>query len=184
MPQPAVIVEWYGSYDTLEDVREANEEFANSHRQVLCMALGGEPSGSASSRFRFIISWQRTWPGVECSFPADDRLSDPGNQSFYVGWVASNKRDNADYARATRSTAEWALVQALRPELNNPPEPCPPGYDDRYCGSVCSWFYSTDDEEEKRDPPAGFPTVVTFNSYNDPPDDERVLRLPMVGCDD
>ena len=182
MPQPAVIVEWYGSYDTLEEVREANEEFANSHRQVLCMALGGEPSGSASSRFHFIISWQRTWRGVECSFPADDRLSDPGNQGFYLGWVASNKNDNADYARATRSTAEWALVQALRPELSDPPEPCPPGYDDNYCGSVCSWFYSN--EGEKRDPPAGFPTVVTFNSYKHPPDDERVLRLPMVGCDD
>ena len=167
MPQPAVIVEWWGHYDTLDDVREANEGFRQIEQHAFCMALGGGISGGDTPRYRYIISWQRAWPGA-VSFPVDHRLSDAGNQRFYLGWVASFNPG------ATRQTAEWALIRALHPELNDPPAPCPPG---EYCGSVCSWFYTVD-EGEKRAPPAGFPTVVTFNSY----DEERVLRLRLDGC--
>ena len=87
--------------------------------------------------------------------------------------------------RALR-TAKWTLIRVLRPELNDPPPACPPGWPDRYCGSVCSWFYSEDEEGnwQKELPPAGFPTVLTFNSpeYDDPPDGEQVLRLRLNGC--
>ena len=43
MPQPAVIVEWYGPYDTLDDVREANEGFRRDQQHALCTALGERP---------------------------------------------------------------------------------------------------------------------------------------------
>ena len=84
--------------------------------------------------------------------------------------------------------AEWALIRALHPELNEPPDPCPPGWSNagsqQYCGSVCSWFY-TQDGKKKLPPPAGFPTVITFNSpdYDDPPDEEWVRRLRLDGCE-
>ena len=164
MKQPAVIIEWYGPYDTLDDARRDNE---GMHEHALCIALGAE--GDA----RYIISWHEAGRRAE-SFPVDDRLSDSGNQSFYVGWIVSN------YPGATRRTAEWMLIRALRPELNEPPAPCPPGSDKQYCGSVCSWFYDTD-AGRKIDPPAGFPTVLTFNSpeYDDPSDPEQVVRLRL-----
>ena len=53
MTQCAVIVEWYGPYDSLEAVREANEE-ANKKGYVLCMALGGKP-------------WKKTPPVTDTS---------------------------------------------------------------------------------------------------------------------
>ena len=131
---------------------------------------------------RYIISWQRAESGA-VSFPVDDRLNDPGNQSFYLGWIASFNPG------ATRQTTEWTFIRALHPELNEPPDPCPPGWSNdmpQYCGSVCSWFYVKDEgADEKCAPPAGFPTVITFNSpiYDDPPDEERVLRLQLDGCE-
>ena len=110
MPQPAVIVEWWGPYGSLDEVREANEDFpAVGFEHALCMALGGgAPGGDA--RYRYIVAWKRAWPGA-VSFPADDRLNDAGNQSFFLGWVASYNPG------ATRKTAEWALIRALDPEL-------------------------------------------------------------------
>ena len=137
------------------------------------MALGG------GGDIRYIISWQRAESGA-VSFPVDDRLSDPGNQSFHLGFSPG----------ATRQTTEWALIRALRPELNEPPERCPPGWSNnampQYCGSVCTWFLVKDKGEDgKCAPPAGSPTVITFNSpmHDDPPDEERVLRLQLNGCE-
>ena len=171
--QRAVIVEWWGPYDTLSAAREANwwEEY-ESPVFVLYMALG-------NGKIRYITCREWTSRSAE-NFPHDPHLSHRGNQSFYLGWVSSGD------PRATWKTAQWTLIRALRPKLNEPPapSPCPPGWDDQYCGSVCSWFYSLDGME-KREPPSGFPTVITFNApdYDDPPDEERVLRLRLDGCE-
>ena len=175
MPQPATIIEWWGPYQTLEKVREANAWGfqVGGNAYVFCMALGEESAGEDASRYRFLTSWQQSRDG-EAKLPADDRLSDAGNKCFYLGLIASFRPGTH------RQTAEWALVRALRPELNGPPNPYPPAGPGQYCGSVCSWFYSPDGER-KIEPPPGFPTVITFNSpkYDDPPDEERVLRLRL-----
>ena len=178
MHQPAVIVEWWGPYDTLGEVCVANKDFdGREPLQALCMALSGDTSGG--SRYRYIISWHQPYCGA-ASFPDDDRLRNADIQSFYLGWIASFN------AETTWETAEWSLIHALSPKLNEPPAPCPPGWNNadpqrQYCGSVCSWFYGIECGE-KRDPPPGLPTVIAFNSYNDPPDEERVLRLQLDGC--
>jgi len=172
--QPAVIVEWWGPYATLEDVRDEND--AEVH--ALCMALGEGAVEGDAPRYRYLTSWANAEP------PADGPLNDAGNQSFYLGWVVSfGRRESTVSRREKLETAKWALVHALRPELNDLPAPCPPGWNDQYCGSVCSWFYDTDNEH-KIAPPVGFPTVLTFNSpdYDDPPDGEQVRRLRLDGC--
>ena len=169
--QRAVIVEWWGPY-TPSAAREANswEEY-ESPVFVFYMALG-------NGKVRYITcrEWTRRSAG---KFPHDRHLSDHGNQSFYLGWVSSGDPGT------TWETAQWMLIRALRPKLNEPEprDPCPPGWYDQYCGSVCSWFYSLDGME-KREPPPRFPTVITFNApdYDDPPDEKRVLRLQLDGC--
>lgn len=170
MPQPAVIVEWYGPYTTLEKARAGNALKSNDY--VLCMALGEGVVEGDAPQYRYITRWHDAEPS------ADGPLNDAGNQSFYVGWIVSF------YPRATHETAEWALIHALRPELNDDPDPCPPGWnkDGHYCGSVCSWFYDTTKPYPKIAPPAGFPTVLTFNWYDSPPDGEQMLRLRLDGC--
>ena len=178
MSQRAVIVEWFGPYDTLEAVREANE-----NGYVLCMALGEGAVEGDASRYRYIATWANAEP------PADGPLNDADNQSFYLGWVVSfGLGEHAVSCRAKLETAKWALVHALRTELNDQPDPYPPGWvngidEGTYCGSVCSWFYSGEDNNKKINSPTGFPTVLTFNSpeYDCPPDGERVLRLRLVG---
>ena len=171
--QRAVIVEWFGPYDTLEAVRDANE-----NGYVLCMALAREALEGDAPRYRYITSWAKAKP------PVDGPLGDAGNQSFYLGWLASISPGEHVSSRAAKlETTKWALVHALRPELNEDPAPCPPGWKDQYCGSVCSWFYSGEEDNRKINPPPGFPMVVTFNSYYDPPDGEQVLRLRLEGCE-
>ena len=167
----AVIVEWWGPY-TLSAARENNSwEDHESPVFVLYMALG-------NGKVRYITC--KEWSERRAdNFPHDPHLSDRGNQSFYLGWVCSGD------PRETWETAQWTLIRALRPELNEAPARCPPEWnDDQYCGSVCSWFYSLDGME-KREPPLGFPTVITFHApmYDDPPDEERVLRLRLDGCE-
>ena len=142
---------------------------------------GAEALEGDALRYRYVTSWANAEP------PVDGPLDNAGNQSFYLGWIASFSPEEFVVSRgATLETAKWALIRVLRPELNDPPPACPPGWPDRYCGSVCSWFYSEDEEGnwQKELPPAGFPTVLTFNSpeYDDPPDGEQVLILRLNGC--
>ena len=170
--QRAVIVEWWGPYGTLSAAHDADSwEQYESPVFVFYMAVG-------NGKVRYITCREWSRRSAE-NFPPDPQLRDQDNQSFYLGWVSSGD------PQASWETALWTLIRALRPKLNEPPapSPCPPEWYDQYCGSVCSWFYSLDGMKKEELPP-GFPTVITFNApdYDDPPDEEGVLRLRLDGC--
>ena len=161
MPQPAVIVEWWGSYDTLNAVRGEVEAQFEDGQYLLCMALREENPGGRV-RCRHLIGWVRHTIEEHVNLPAECNLNDDGCPTgFYLGWAASH------YGRFTGPVAEWALIRELEPECNDMPAAHPPGWDNRYCVSVTSWFYTppVNEEEALIPPPPGFPPVVTYNGW-------------------
>ena len=166
MPQPASIIEWWGPYDTLEEVLDdVRSDYFRDGQQLLCMALDRDTHENGGFQCQHIISWERTAVLQLIDLPAECYRNDDGNSIFYLGWIASHN------ARFTRAAAEWALIGALQPVHNGERAAHPPGSrfgDPPYCVSVVSWFYSvTEDEEEVLvDPPPGFPEVVRANQWH------------------
>ena len=165
MPEPAAIVEWWGPYDTLEDVRrEVEQKFVDGHH-LLCMALRKQDDPDRPVRCRHLISWRRQTIGENeiIALPSECRRTEDGTPTvYYIGWIASQ------HAHLTRRATEWVLMRHLRPELNETPDPELPWHE-HYCASVVSWFYAPPvpygDYERTVEPPFGFPPVATYNSY-------------------
>ena len=88
-------------------------------------------------------------------------LADADNGQFYIGQIVSFG------PAAGRRAAMWALTRALHPGLNlEGPSENPP--DGKHCVTVFSTFWLWDETEQDHllvGPPAGFPTLVLFNSY-------------------
>ena len=161
MPQPGVIIEWYGHYSRAEIGEAAGAEAG----RCLGMALrGGE--------YRYVTSWNGDEP--EAAAEAAARLLEaPDNQQFYIGQIVSFNPG------AGLQAAKWALIRALHPELNEHPEESPPN-GNHYCVTVFSTFYVCDKTTEDWrlvEPPAGFPTLVLFNSYGQAEEPLVEMRL-------
>ncbi len=165
MPEPAAIVEWWGPYDTLEDVRrEVEQKFVDGHH-LLCMALRKQDDPDRPVRCRHLISWRRQTIGENeiIALPSECRRTEDGTPTvYYIGWIASQ------HAHLTRRATERVLMRHLRPELNENPDPDLPWHE-HYCAAVVSWFYPPPvpygDYEQTVEPPLGFPPVATYNYY-------------------
>ena len=183
MPQPGVIIEWYGDYPlTLNDVNGAvqGDDGWGDGAHLLCIALG---DGGAPYRCS-IGHWLHD---ANQGFPLDIPEDLVGAQC-YLGEVVSY---GAGYGGA--SAAAWALLRVLQPgrRLVNPANPqvgIPehlqelPDHARHYCMSVVSWFYSR--EAEPIDPPPGFPVMVRCNQHGG--NDEWLVFpqvAPLAGAD-
>ena len=166
MPQPASIIEWWGPYETLDEVRDdVRSDGFKDGNQLLCMAVHRDTHENGGFRCQHIISWERTTILRQIELPAECHQNDDGSSIFYLGWIASHD------ARFTRAPTEWALLGALQPVHNGERALQPPGNqyaDPPYCVSVVSWFYAVtgDEEQELAAPPPGFPEVVRFNLWH------------------
>ena len=168
MPAPAAIVEWWGPYNTLDDIQAEVETKFDNGNHLLCMALRNEENPDRPARCRHLISWERQTIGENeiISLPNECRWAEDETPTiYYIGWIASQ------HAHLARRAAEWVLMRNLRPELNENPDPDMPWHE-HYCAAVVSWFYAPPipygDYEATVDPPHGFPTVVRYNQYGGP----------------
>lgn len=168
MPQPAAIVEWWGPYINLHDVRSAVEDDGFEDRQqLLCLAHVQDPP--ASPHCRLLATWERRTTNGIVGFPLDVDGNIGAPADYYLGWIASY------FAKWHRPAVTWALSEALRRHAGHDTTPSlqPPNADWHYCLSVLSWFYRAQGQCEKAVPaPDGFPTMVTYNSYE--PEDMRL----------
>ena len=166
MPQPASIIEWWGPYNTLVEVRDdVRSDGFEDGNQLLCMAVHRKTHENGGFRCQHIIGWERKTILQEIELPAECHQNDDGSSIFYLGWIASH------YPNYTRAAAEWALIRQLQPMRNGEPAPHPPGSrfgDPPYCVSVVSWFYDVagDEEQVVAAAPPGFPEVVRFNLWH------------------
>lgn len=169
MPQPAVIVEWYGPYG-LAAVPGAAAEYPDG-THLLCMGLGdGEAKPYRSSIGHWLKDTAHVFP---LNIPEDF-----ADWQFYLGAIVSYRPGTG------RTAGAWALLRALQPgrSLNNPEEQISanlqdlPDHGEHYCMSMVSWFYDQDDSPT--DPPPGFPSTVKCNQYEGS-DEWSVHPIPM-----
>ena len=150
MPQPGVIIEWYGPH-LREEIGNEVAEAGAGHWLGMVLQEGN---------CRYLTSWDGTLPEDPAN-AAVRLLADADNGQFYIGQIISFG------PAAGRRAAMWALTRALHPGLNlEGPSENPP--DGKHCVTVFSTFWLWDETEQDYrlvGPPAGFPTLVLFNSY-------------------
>ena len=165
LPQPASIIEWWGPYDALEEVRDDVRSQFTDGQQLLCMAVQKSAHENGTFRCQHVIGWERRTILRQIELPAECHQNDDGSSIFYLGLIVSH------YAKFTLAATEWALISALRPIHNGEPAAQPPGNGyagPPYCVSVVSWFYALAEDEKWKlaDSPPGFPEVVRLNLWH------------------
>ena len=161
MPQPAAIVEWFGPYIALHEVQSAVEDEYLDRQQLLCFAHE-QDTPPASPHCRLLATWERRTTDGIVGFPLDVDGNEGAPADYYLGWIASYN------ARWHRPAVTWALSEALRRRAGYDATPTlqPPNADWHYCLSIFSWFYPAGIQDQNAVPaPDGFPTMVTYNSY-------------------
>ena len=149
----AVIVDWYGPYNTLRDFR-AEVEYWLSGTRTLYMALGSHNrcnyvglTGRPDSRFR-----------------QHPKMLDERNKRFFVGEITS-QGVSGRRSRVTKPDlhiAEHALIRCLSPLLNDRRKLTDP----EDCVVVYSRFFDPEEVETPTNPLRRFPSVIAYNSWS------------------
>ena len=149
----AVIVDWYGPYDSFNSFRASAREWAENTR-ILYMALG------AYNKIRYVGLTEK--PGSR--FYNHKKLLDDGNKAFFVGEIVTQgiSGRRASKRAPDLDLAEHALISYLVPELNE--RRTQVALSD--CVSVFSRFFDPDDGETPVMPLPKFPLVIAYNSWS------------------
>lgn len=150
----AVIVDWYGPYQSFDEFREAMKGWSMKER-TLYMAVG------SYNRVRYIGMTEspRTRP---IQHP---KLLERNNRTFYTGNIVTqgisgprSRKHAPDLA-----IAEHILIRSIKPELNTRMVRTLPND----CVSVFSRFFTTDNDAVPHDPLPKFPFLIAFHSYTE-----------------
>ena len=148
----AVIVDWYGPYNSFDDFKEAMKGWSTRER-TLYMALG------EYNKIRYIGMTQNPQ-----SRPNNHpQLQEQNNKTFYTGNIVTQGISGRRSSRRAPDLkiAEHILIQSMKPELNAQLVNTVPSD----CVSVYSRFFTTDNEEEPHNPLPKFPSLIAYNSW-------------------
>ena len=153
MPE-AVIVDWYGTYFSKDELRDAAKEWDDG---TCCLYMGVQ----SHNRIGYVGLTEKP----RSRFDDHEKLANPANVRFYLGEIstrgASGRRTRRH--RTDHSAAEHALIVYLQPPLN------------KYltksnlkdCCVVFSRFFSKTDYETPIDVLPKFPRVLAYDSYRE-----------------
>ena len=121
MPQPASIIEWWGPYNTLVEVRDdvRSDGFRTATNSCAWQCTGDSQERGIQMPAHHRLGTKTIMQEIE--LPAECHQNDDGDSIFYLGWIASH------YPNYTRAAAEWALIRELQPMHNGEPAPPPRG---------------------------------------------------------
>ena len=149
----AVIVDWFGPYNSLKDLKYAAREWPIKTR-VLYMALGSH------NTYRYIGMTDA--PGHR--FDNHPKLKDEDNRTFYAGAIVTQgiSGPRGGGRPPDLKLAERTLISFLQPKLNKQHKKTVP--DD--CISIFSCFYDSINETSTNPLPK-FPSLVAYNPHSE-----------------
>ena len=153
----AVIVEWYGPYDSFDKLKEAVKKEWKKER-TLYMAL------ARGNKYQYI---GRTNTPPDRINSNHKKLNHKDNEKFYIGQIVTQgitgPRNGGQ--PPDLKLAENTLIRALKPDLNIKNK-----YTDPYdIVSIFSCFYDPDSEKDEAvtNPLPKFPKMLAYNPYTE-----------------
>ena len=149
----AVIVDWYGPYNSFDAFRSAAREWVKNAR-ILYMALG------TYNKVRYVGLTEKP----RHRFYNHPKLRDPGNTAFFAGEIVTQGISGPRSAKRAPdlNLAEHALISYLEPEMNERRTAGIPAD----CVSVFSRFFDPNDGETPVSPLPKFPLVIAYNCWS------------------
>lgn len=151
----AVIVNWYGPYESKTNLFEAMKESWEKGSKCLYMAVGGDDA------VRYLGRTDN--PGTRLA--NHEKMADRGNVGFYCAEIDSQgvSGPRGTLCQRDLDIAERTFIGVLQPELNERGLNSPPDN----CVVIYSRFYDSGEGETRVEAPVGFPNLIAYDSWTD-----------------
>ena len=146
----AVIVDWYGPYDSLDALKNVVKDEWKGEGRTLYMALAGW------NKYQYVGLSENPPGRIHNSHP---KLKDKDNKTFYVGHIVTQGITGPrDGKRPDLKLVEKALISFLQPTLNKQNK----GNEPEDYVSIFSCFHHPENYEST-EPLPKFPTVLAYH---------------------